>query len=60
MKTKLLLGSVALISIATVVGVTTLLFSSDPVLTGRMLMSSTVAGLGSIGLFFVSLASPKN
>lgn len=58
-KTTILLTSAALVGIATTTGLGTALFATDPQVIGRATMVAGIFGLGSIGLFFVGLAFPK-
>jgi ABC-type glucose/galactose transport system permease subunit len=59
-KKKILMGSVVCIGIATVVGVGTALLAVDPIFITRMSTVGSLFGLGSVGLFFVGLATPKD
>jgi hypothetical protein len=60
MKKNILLGSVACITLATTVGVATALLAVDPTFIARLTTASSIFGLGSIGLFVVGLACPKD
>lgn len=59
MKTKILLGAGALVLSATTLGVSTALFVKSPELLVRFTTVASILGTGSIGLFFVGLAFPK-
>lgn len=59
MKNKILLCSAVFVIIATASSVLVSLFSSDPELALRMTGVNTTLIIGSIGLFFVGLAYPR-
>lgn len=59
MKQNILLTSGGLVLAATLVGLSTALFASDPSYIARATTVASIFGLGSIGLFFVGLAFPK-
>lgn len=58
-KTTILLTSGGLVLGATTTALGAALFASDPSIIARTTMVATILGLGSIGLFFVGLAFPK-
>lgn len=60
MKNKILLTSAGLIGLATSTGIGTALLASNPVTITRLTTVASILGVGSIGLFFVGLAFPKN
>lgn len=59
MKKKILLGSAALVSSATILGIGTALFSHDPGFATRLAAVGYILVTGSVGLFFVGLVFPK-
>ena len=59
MKKKILLVSAGLVSSATVLGVITTLFSHNPESAMRFATIAYILITGSVGLFFVGLAYPK-
>lgn len=58
-KTNILLTSGALVIAATTLGVLTAMFGNDAHTIVRLTTISGILGTGSIGLFFVGLAFPK-
>lgn len=59
MKTQILLTSGALVLLATTVGLATAVFGHDPNTIARATTVASIFGLGSVGLFFVGLAFPR-
>jgi hypothetical protein len=60
MKNKVLIASAALVGAATILGVGTTLLVEDLLLITKLGSASAILGLGSIGLFFVGLAYPRD
>ena len=58
-KNSILLGSGALVVVATALGIGTTLLGHNPETVVRLLTVASILGTGSIGLFFVGLAFPK-
>ena len=59
MKNKLLLSSATATTLAVLVGVFTALFATNEETITRMAAVSNILVLGSVGLFFIGLATPK-
>lgn len=60
MKNKILTVAAGLVGVATFGGVVTALTVTSPELIARFSSASGILALGSVGLFFVGLAYPKN
>lgn len=58
-KSSILLMSAALVLSATGLGIATALFGHDPQTMIRLTTVASILGTGSIGLFFVGLAFPR-
>lgn len=58
-KSGVLTGAATLVVTATVIGVITALVGRDSELVIRLTSAAGVLGLGSIGMFFVGLAYPR-
>lgn len=59
MKQNILLTAGAFVLAATLTGLGTALFAHDPQFIARATTVASIFGLGSMGLFFVGLAFPK-
>ncbi len=59
MKNNILLSAAVLVGIATIVGVTGTLFVETKELAVRVASAGGIFALGSVGLFFVGLVTPK-
>lgn len=59
MKKKILISAASLVAAATLLGIATALFGKDPELIVRLTTVASILGTGSVGLFFIGLAFPK-